>query len=100
MTFVFFYKDFPTLSSLSFTTLIFRGLIFCRSQGEGMGYVVFFFFGRNLLIYCLICLTNGRLYMTKRGLLLILSSFFNYGVWSKRDHQKRASKALALERRL
>ena len=25
---------------------------------------------------------------------------FNYGVWSKRDHQKRASKALALERRL
>ena len=65
-----------------------------------MGYVVFFFFGRNLLIYCLICLTNGRLYKIKRGLLLILSSFFNYGVWSKRDHQKRASKALALERRL
>ena len=34
--------------------------------------------------------------MIKRGLLLILSSFFKYGVWSKRDHQKRASKALAL----
>ena len=65
-----------------------------------MGYVVFFFFGRNLLIHCLICLTNGMLYMIKRGLLLILSSFFKYGVWSKRDHQKRASKALALERRL
>ena len=38
--------------------------------------------------------------MIKRGLLLILSSFFKFGVWSKRDHQKRVSKILALERHL